>query len=732
VTKKNALSLVEVRAVKHLPMGVLAELADGRRGIIRTREMSIDADDQTDWRKIYPVGWKGSALLLPLAKDRSLELSLRLVQVDAWSEFVAKADKKKIFEGIVAGVVVYGVFVEIAEGVTGLLHRSCLPAWVANQPLDLFWPGDKVHVQIREVDITQRRLGLELVPSWLKNSPLIKMGEAFALPHQTKLSQFLQADLPTHHILLVEDHLEQRAMISGWLQKIGQRVDEAESARTALDVLAQSPPDIALVDVGLPGDMDGIGLANQILDQWPLTRVINATDWICADARSAELEALRLRGAEFIEKPLLPDDLIQILKAPPRLTSAETCRGFDLISSSDSLGTRAAVSIRALVSECCTTLGFDLCLLFAFDPTRRIVAIAEQAGTQSINTHAVASLVFSPVRDVAEDRKTLSQNEVSRQDEDYFRYLLDLYPRLASCIGMPVPGQLGARYALFVMDKMPRAITREQELYVRAMALALGGALEQKFFQEHAILMQRTALIGQLTKSMVHEINNLVGPMASRLEHLKTNLSKSQKNVLSLDADEKQKRGMVEEIDELYIQARTLSGITRTFGRITAKAHDEVLRMDQIVQETINLLKEPAARAHVTLLFIPPDDMPIVRSQSAALQQVILNLTLNAIQQIQELRPDQGGCVCVHIQTPERMDANHAFAVVVEDNGPGIHHSLWEKIFEIGFSTRPEGSGIGLYISRSLIEQIGGRLFVAESFILGGTKFVFEIPANFH
>jgi signal transduction histidine kinase len=53
-----------------------------------------------------------------------------------------------------------------------------------------------------------------------------------------------------------------------------------------------------------------------------------------------------------------------------------------------------------------------------------------------------------------------------------------------------------------------------------------------------------------------------------------------------------------------------------------------------------------------------------------------------------------------------------------------------EKIFDAGFSTREDGSGIGLYISRNLINDMGGKIYVRESFVLGGTTFALEIPCQ--
>jgi signal transduction histidine kinase len=68
--------------------------------------------------------------------------------------------------------------------------------------------------------------------------------------------------------------------------------------------------------------------------------------------------------------------------------------------------------------------------------------------------------------------------------------------------------------------------------------------------------------------------------------------------------------------------------------------------------------------------------------------------------------------------------------IFIEDNGPGIHTRLWEKVFDAGYTTRREGSGIGLYISRNLMQDIGGEIYISESRILSGTTFVLEFPVH--
>ena len=168
------------------------------------------------------------------------------------------------------------------------------------------------------------------------------------------------------------------------------------------------------------------------------------------------------------------------------------------------------------------------------------------------------------------------------------------------------------------------------------------------------------------------------------------------------------------------------------FGRIIAKNKNEMLRLDEIVQEVIYLMRDTADREHVTLSFMPPEKLLLVRSQSAALQQILLNLLLNSIQQIAEFRSQHGGVIQVSFELASDSISNGSIRILVKDNGPGIHTNLWETVFELGYSTRQDGSGIGLYISKNLAEEkLGGKLFVQESYILGGTTFALEIPHRF-
>ena len=728
MTTKTARGLARVRVVRHIPQGLSVELDNGQRGIIRIREISWAEENISDWKNIYHIGWRGLALPIPSQKGEANEFSLRLAESDPWDEFNEGLEKNQTYEGIVTSVVDYGAFVEIVPGLTGLLHQSQIPSWCKNSPMDLFWPGDKIYVTIKEAKQDQRQIGLGIpaikplddeLPSKTATLPIVTRDA------DNDLEKLLGVDSPRKHILVVENEKPQAVAVSEWLRRLNQRVDVVDSAEIAIDFLEKTQPDIALVDVGLSG-MSGTDLADHILDKYPHVQVINITDWARANDITDTLDALQTRGAKLLLKPLLPEDLVPYLLHKQTQSSEPLGKDGSVekkLTLSDVSKLNTNKSIQILLHRCRKRLGFEQIILFSLDPVHRRAIILEHDGDGLLNKNALPYLIYSPVRDVAEDHEPVIVNEINEKERNRFRYLSELCPSAVSCIGIPVPTQTPFDYALFVLDKRARQITNEQQLYVEGMALAVGTALDQNDLREKFVLMQRTALIGHLTRAMMHEINNLVGPLLFGANSLKRNLSDLEK------APDKPDYGAINnDIVNIQSDIRKIVSTTKTFGRIVAKGKQEVIRVDEIIYETLSLLRDISDRAHVVLQFTPPEDLVIVRSQAVVLEQIFLNVLLNATQQIAELRPDSGGWVKVSMESTNDVKAGAICRMFVEDNGPGIHASLWEKIFEAGFTTRADGSGIGLYISRNLMDDLGGKIYVSKSHILSGTLFVLEFP----
>jgi len=735
--------VIAFTVVKHLPIGLKVQLRDGRTGIIRIRETSWRAEDRQRWQELYPLEWSSQAVLID--DYERLELSLRLAENDPWEHVPGRYKRGQVVKGIVTGVVTYGVFVEISTGVRGLLHTSQFPKEVGQGALEIFWPGDHVLAKVLHIDVKLRRISLGLARPQptidhpgedsgyqkRKPSPLRPVEEP---PSHMSLERFLGSDSPRHHILVIEDDREQATAISTWLQKIEQRVDLAYCGRDGLALLEKEIPDIVLVDLGLP-DMSGIEVIRQVHQCWPVTRCVLATDWARADEHSAELEDLQSLGVIFLLKPLLPDDLVDMLLEIGGGEKQSSDRELQLalreeLSTTDLTKRPLHKSIRILLEQCHRQLGFDAATLFALDTVQRTVQIIESHGDGLINLRALPSLIYSPVRDVAEDRDQVVITELREKDRGRFQYLLEFYP-LVACIGMPVPSGVAIRHALMLLDNHPRAISEGGMAYVEAVALVIGALLDRQTAQEKAILVQRTTLLGHLTRGLVHEINHRISGLYTRLGKLEDSLEKINR---SISAGKDTETGISDASANLSSIRETIEAIvktTRQLGNIAKRPKDEFLRLDELAQNALNLLKDTSDRAKVRVSIIPPEKLIVLRSQGTAIEQVLINVILNAIQQIEESHACKDGWVQICFEAHDSPESADISRIIIQDNGPGVHARQWEQIFEVGFSTREEGSGMGLYISRSLMESLGGRLYVAESYILGGTTFVLELPHQF-
>ena len=733
--KSETKGLVTIKVVKHLPIGLGVETEKGQSGIVRVREISWDGRRLSNWKQAYPLDWSGRACVLPHKKGQFKEFSLRLVESDPWENVPKILEKGKVYEGVVTGILNFGVFVEIASGVTGLLHRTQLPGWIKSSPIDIFWPGDRVFVNIQNIDYKERKIQLGFPESTRQpeGDELITTSQSISkhMLMEHEVNVLMKEKTGNKHLLVVEDDPDQSLNITSWLRHLGQQVDVVASAEDALLFLEKTTPDIALIDVGLP-KMNGADLSSIILEKWPQIRVVITTDWAQAESVMEKLEDLQFRNAELLVKPIMPEDMIGIIKKEktPQIEGRiadKTPETVEMISQVTSK-MRPAILHKNLLDRLRNYLGYDLVILFVFDRNHRQVSIRESSGDAVINTNAIPQLVYSPVRDVAEDQGMVTMDDVLTHQRDRCRYLLELYPGLRACIGLPVASQMTNDFALFALDSQPRQTSQEQRMFAEAVALTIGTSLNQKSFNERSVLIQRSALIGHLTRGMVHEINNLVGPLHSRLDNLQQRLKQVEKKKDSRELSESQREQIMEELGEIQSNARKIINTTRMFGRIAAKSKNEILRVDEIVDETIHFMRDISHQSRVKITFAHPDQLLVIKNQAAALEQVLLNVLLNAVQQIAELHPTAGGWVHVQIDPPYEKNGGNFFKLKVEDNGPGIHTVLWEKVFEAGYTTRPDGSGIGLYISQNLMDEIGGHIYIEKSHVLSGTTFVLEIP----
>jgi signal transduction histidine kinase len=261
------------------------------------------------------------------------------------------------------------------------------------------------------------------------------------------------------------------------------------------------------------------------------------------------------------------------------------------------------------------------------------------------------------------------------------------------------------------------------------IALAVGSELEREQFQARALELQRLALLGQLSRALVHEFNHQLSPINFVLADLPQQFKALEQHLAGaphrLEDDLHELR---ETLQDLMQGIQALTETARLFGRLAIQTRDQTVHLGDAVMEVVQLVRDKAERAHIHVDVDAHSELPAVRLHTVQLQQMLLNIIVNAIQQIELTRPATGGQVMIQVR-PCARDSRPIIRIRVEDDGPGIHQQLWKRIFDLGFTTRAEGgSGLGLHITNSLAESLNSHVYVESSYILWGTVFTIELP----
>jgi signal transduction histidine kinase len=216
--------------------------------------------------------------------------------------------------------------------------------------------------------------------------------------------------------------------------------------------------------------------------------------------------------------------------------------------------------------------------------------------------------------------------------------------------------------------------------------------------------LDRLAAVGGLLAEIVHEIRN---PLVS----IKTFL-----HLLDEDGgDSSEFRGVA--IDELRRIERLLEVVMQHARPPSLHSAEAIGELEPALRSVVQLATLRAAGRGLTIELSFDEDLPPARIAPDALRQVLLNLTLNAIE-----ASERGACVRLVATASEG-----AVSIAVEDEGPGIPEPLRARLFEPFFSTKSRPGGLGLAITRRLVEEAGGVIEI-EDREPRGTRFRVTLP----
>jgi len=177
--------------------------------------------------------------------------------------------------------------------------------------------------------------------------------------------------------------------------------------------------------------------------------------------------------------------------------------------------------------------------------------------------------------------------------------------------------------------------------------------------------------------------------------------------------------------------SRLVKDVTRAadiIGRISSlfkkgALQRELVDVNELIGEMIVLLSSEASRYSISIRTELAEGLPKVMADRVQLQQVFMNLMLNGIEAMKDM--GTGGELTIKSQQHD----NRQLLISVGDTGVGLQPEQAEQIFNAFFTTKPHGTGMGLRISRSVIESHGGRLWAADN-SPRGASFCFTLPTD--
>jgi len=226
----------------------------------------------------------------------------------------------------------------------------------------------------------------------------------------------------------------------------------------------------------------------------------------------------------------------------------------------------------------------------------------------------------------------------------------------------------------------------------------------------------RVMTLGELTASIAHEINQ---PLAA----IVTNGNAGLRWLHSERPNLAEVGSAIERIIKDSYRASAIISRIRNLVKKTAPRSESV-DLDEVIREVLALAESEARRNHVTLKREVAEDLPRVLGDRVQLQQVILNLVINGLESIG--KSNNGAR---ELSVVSRRQADDSVLIAVHDSGVGLDPASAAQVFDAFFTTKADGMGMGLAISRTIIESHGGRLW-AEPNSPHGAVFQFTLPTN--
>ncbi|MCS6908929.1 MAG: ATP-binding protein [Anaerolineales bacterium] len=248
---------------------------------------------------------------------------------------------------------------------------------------------------------------------------------------------------------------------------------------------------------------------------------------------------------------------------------------------------------------------------------------------------------------------------------------------------------------------------------VTGVAILIQDRTEQETLLTQSMRMEQRALLGEFTTLFAHEARNPLNNIMANLQWMSLNLPENDPN-----------QAILQRIQQNCERLNGLMDTILTYNRISEMELESV-EVQTLMKKILDRQSLPLQQANIHVNYEAEGEIPAIRGNRRALERVFTNLIDNAIYSMKE----RGGSLTVKVRLSRPKESSTEWLEIsIADSGPGIAEEYKEKLFKESFTTKPNGTGIGLLICRKIIQAHQGSIDYQS--IPGGTVFIVRLPLN--
>ncbi len=510
----------------------------------------------------------------------------------------------------------------------------------------------------------------------------------------------------------------------------GFQVIKAHGGKNGIEKGLSSNFELAVIDLHMV-DIDGSEVAKVIREAKPQVYIIIVSG-ISNYKKYGYGEKLQQLGLYkfVIRKPFTIKDISKVLERNDEATSeAVSVASFvDILSQTVKESFKLEDTLERILDHIKEITGADAVCVFAaqtIDPRIELVAVSGDFPLEFDQE----TLNRSPVKDVIIEERNINDLEISEAARFSGHYYTNLYKIYAcrSVIAQPLNLSGERRYALFIMSKTIKKEWQKFSIQLPALAEVVATSIEKKLLEETFVSHQQFYTIGQISSSLIHELKNEEQIISNSILQLSYLAQKVRSENESLTyGDEKFQADFHFAVDTLVKYNDRIGKIQNLFLTFQQRHEVQKVNIAQHIELLCETLQPYAKDQKVHLGYQNYSSLiPAININLPYLNQILINLIMNSVEQTQRIRKENGK---VEISCQMKSGDQRCIKISVKDNGPGIHEVHRLKIFDLLFTSKPKGTGMGLYISRAFARVLEGKLYIEYTCRFDGTVMSLELP----